>query len=109
MPETTTDLEQLRAQRGLRALETAEEGFAAASLPGGIYGYTYAPSEALPLFARKDWHSFEVHKLADGAEFLVGFVTPKEAESVRSGGQGEIILFPDRWEEATELVSVPLA
>ena len=108
MPETTIkDLEQLRAQNGLRALEIAEEGSAAERLPNGIYGYTYSPSEAVPLFAKKTWHSFEVHKLADGSRYLVGFVTRKEAASIRSGAQAEITLFPDPWEDATELVSVP--
>ena len=48
------------------------------------------------------------HKLADGTQHLVGFVTGKEAEIVRSGKQAEIALFPDPWEDATELVSIPL-
>ena len=109
MPETTTELEQLRTQRELRALEAAEEGTTAERLPNAVYGFTYSPSEAVPLFAKKTWHSFEVHKLADGSQYLMGFVTSKEAESVRRGGQAEITLFPDPWEESTELVSVPLA
>ena len=108
MPETTTaDLQELRARQRVRALETAEEGTAAEQVSSGVYGYTYSPSEAVPLFAKKTWHSFEVHKLADGSIYLVGFVTPKEAESVRSGAQAEITLFPDPWENSTELVSVP--
>jgi hypothetical protein len=111
MPDTTTaDLEQLRTQHGLRGLEKEEEGSAAERLPNSVYGYTYSPAEAtVPLFAKKTWHSFEVHKLGDGSRYLLGFVTRKEAETVRSGGQGEITLFPDPWEDATELVSVPYA
>jgi hypothetical protein len=110
MPETTiASLEQLRTQHGLRGLEKEEEGFAAERLPNSIYGYTYSPSEAVPLFAQKTWHSFEVHKLADGSRYLVGFVTRKEAETVRSGASGEITLFPDPWEDATELVSIAFA
>ena len=109
MPEIATkNNEQLRASRGLRALESAEEGFAAERLPNGVYGFTYSPSEAVPLFTKKTWHSFEVHKLADGTQHLVGFVTSKEAEIVNQGGQAEIVLFPDPWESSTELVSVPL-
>lgn len=108
MPETTTsDLEQLRAQHGLRPLEPAEEGTTAERLPNGVVGYTYSPAEEVPLFAKKTWHSFEVHKLADGSRYLVGFVTHKEAESFRSGAQAEITVFPDPWEDSTELVSVP--
>jgi hypothetical protein len=110
MPETTSnEVEQLRARHGLRQLEEAEEGFAADHLPNGIYGFTHSPSEAVPLFAKKNWHSFEVHKLQDGGRFLVGFVTPKEADVMRSGLQAEITLFPDPWQDATELVSVPYA
>lgn len=111
MPESTVnDLEHLRAANGLRPLEEAEEGFAADCQPNGVYGFTYAPAEsALPLFLKKTWHSFEVHKLQDGELQLVGFVTAKEAELIRQGLQGEVTLFPDPWEASTELVSVPIA
>ena len=109
MAETAIDNEQLRAPRGLRALAITEEGFAADRLPDGVYGFTYSPAEAVPLFTKKTWHSFEVQKLADGTLHLVGFVTVREAEMVRNSAPGEITLFPDRWENSTELVSVPLA
>src|ERR1044072_9032847 len=108
MPETTTNLDHLRAERNLRELEAAEEGTTAERLPDGVYGFTYSPAEDVPLFAKKNWHSFEVHKLADRSQSLVGFVTGKEAKNVRSGAPAEITLFPDPWEESTELVSVPL-
>lgn len=98
----------MRTERGLRELEAAEEGTTAERLPNSVFGFTYSPAEAVPLFMKKTWHSFEVHKLADGSRYLIGFVTGKEAESIRSGAQGEITLFPDPWEDSTELVSVPL-
>lgn len=110
MPETTTtDLEQLRAKHGLRALTVEEEGTTAAKQANGVYGYTYSPAEAVPLFAKKTWHSFEVHKHSDGSTYFLGFVTAKEAEAVRSGASGEIMLFPDPWEDSTELISVPFS
>ena|SRR5436190_11086482 len=109
MPETAPDLQQLRAEHGLRALEKEEEGTSAERLPNGVYGFTYAPADAVPLFSNKSWHSFEVHKRADASQYLVGFVTPKEADSLRGGTQTEITLFPDPWEASTELVSVPFA
>jgi hypothetical protein len=110
MPETiVNDLEQLRAAHRVRLLEDAEEGFAADRQPNGVYGFTYAPAEAaVPLFVKKTWHSFEMHKLEDGELQLVGFVTGKEAEVIRNGLQGEVMLFPDPWEESTTLVSVPM-
>ena len=82
---TTTDLVHLREQRGLRPIETTEEGSSAERVANGVYGYTYSPAEAVPLFSKKTWHSFEVHKLTDGSIHLAGFVTAKEAESVRGG------------------------
>ena len=111
MAETTVnELEQLRAAHRVRLVNESEEGFAADRQPNGVYGFTFAPAEsAIPLFLKKAWHSFEVHKLEDGEILLVGFVTAREADLVRKGLQGEITLFPDPWEDSVELVSVPLA
>ena len=90
-------------------METAEEGSSADRLPHGVYGFTFAPQEAaIPLFSKQSWHSFEVHKLADGSLHLVGCVTAKDAGLIRSGGHVEVALFPDAWEDATELVTVAL-
>jgi hypothetical protein len=89
-------------------VERDEEGTTAERLPNGVYGFTYSPTEAVPLFSQKAWHSFEVHKYADGSIYLVGFVTAKEAGTISGGGHAEITLFPDPWESSTELVSVPL-
>ena len=105
-----TDLEQLRIRHKVRPLESDEEGFATGRLPNGVYGFTYAPAQdQVPLFANKTWHSFEIHKLGDGTEHLVGFVTAAEAETVRKGLAAEIELLPDPWEQARELVSIPLS
>jgi hypothetical protein len=56
MPETTVNrgMEQLRAERGLRALNPVEDGLAAAQQPAGVYGFTYAPGEAtIPFFSEQ--------------------------------------------------------
>jgi hypothetical protein len=104
------DLEQLRAAHHLRPLIPEEEGTAADRLPNGIYAYAYAPAEAaIPLFAKKSWHSFEMHKRPDGSLHLVGFVTAKEAEQLRRSSPGEAVVFPDPWEDANQLVSVPMS
>jgi hypothetical protein len=103
-----SDLEGLRMRHELRPLTAEEEGFATNHLPNGVYGFTCAPSEELvPLFAKKTWHSFEVHKLPDGSEHLIGFVTPQEADAIRKGLPGHVELFPDPWEQSSELVSIP--
>lgn len=112
MPETiaTPEVIQLRAGRQLRLVEAAEEGTAAEKQPNGVYGFTYSPQEAaVPLFGKKNWHSFEYHKLPDGSQHLVGFVSPPESALVQSGQHVEVTLFPDPWEEATRLVSVPMS
>ena len=99
----------LRSKRNLRALETAEEGFAIPALPAGIYGFTYSPNfEATPLFTQKRYQAFEFHKLADGAVELIGYVTAAEAERVNAG-HCEVQLYPDAWKDADHLVSLPLA
>lgn len=111
MPETTTnELERLRTSHDLRPLRSEEEGTSADRLPNRVYGFAYAPAEdTIPLFAKKTWHSFEMHKREDGSLHLAGFVTAQEVELVRQGWQGEIVLFPDPWEDAMEPVMVAMS
>ena len=101
-------IEQLRTLHGVRPLQPAEEGFATHRLPNGIYGFTYAPGQPeTPVFAKKDHHSFEVHKAADGTEYVIGFVTPEEASQLETNQEGAAIrLFPDPWESSRQLVKV---
>lgn len=110
-PETTSanDVTQLRAAHQLRPIEAADEGSAAEHQPNGVYGFTYAPQEAaIPLFTKKTWHSFEIHKHPDGALHLAGFVTAGDAAFIRSQEHVEVTIFPDPWDDAKELVSVPM-
>jgi hypothetical protein len=111
MPETTTpiDVTGLRTSHQVRLIDGDKEGFAADHQPNGVYGFTYAPQEAaIPMFTRQSWHSFEIHKLPDGALHLVGYVTAADAGFIRSGQHVEVTLFPDPFEDATGLVSVPM-
>ncbi len=102
-------LQELRARHQVRPLNSEEEGSAIASLPNGVYGFTYAPGQPeVPLFSKHNYHSFEVHKAADGTEYLVGFVTPPEASEIAAAKEGTAMrLFPAPWEDAKSLVSVP--
>jgi hypothetical protein len=60
------------------------------------------------VFANKAYHSFEIHKAADGSEYLIGFVTTSGAALLESREEGAaIILFPDPRENSQSLVSVP--
>ena len=105
------DIELLRVRHQVRRLEPQEEGFPIASLPAGVHGFTSAPGhDQIPVFAKKTYHTFEVHKTADGTVHLIGFVTGQEAADLAAGKEGAgITLFPDPWETSQCLVSVPLA
>ena len=112
MPGSTTehDRAELRASHKVRPVETSEEGTAAHRLPAGVYGFTGSPQESsVPLFSRRSWHSFEMHKLADGSLHMVGYFSPKDAHLIRSGEHVAVTLFPDPWEDAGELISVAMA
>ena len=102
------EVEALRKQHQVRALALDEEGLPAAALPPGVYGFTYAPGQPeVPLFSKQNYHSFEVHKAADGTEYLIGFVTPLEASDLAASKEGAAIrLFPSPWEGSQSLVSV---
>ena len=67
--------EELRRAHQVRPLAGDEEGRPLSKLPAGVYGFTYAPLGEVPLFERHAWHSFEVHKTADGEAHLLVFVT----------------------------------
>ena len=100
--------EALRSDHKLRPLTLDEEGFALAKQQPGVYGFTYAPDQPEPpLFSRHSYHSFEVHKDADGTGYLVGFVTLAEASQIEAGQSGaKIRLFPDAFGEAQSLIRV---
>jgi hypothetical protein len=108
---TGATIETLRSRHQVRLIEPTEEGCALNGLPAGVYGFAYAPGhDEVPVFAKKSYHSFEVHKAADGSEYLIGFVTPQEASDLEASRAGASIrLFPDSWQTSQILVSAPLA
>jgi hypothetical protein len=104
-------IEAVRDLHQVRPLAGSEEGNAISALPPGVYGYTFAPSQdEVPVFSKKSYHSFEVHKASDGTEYLIGFVSPAEGRDIHSGRQGASIrMFPEPRENAPSLVSVPFS
>lgn len=103
--------EDLRKERGLRIVSDQEAGTDAFQLPNGVYGFTYSPAfEEMPLFAKKPYHSFEVHRLNDGRIHLLGFVTPETKEKIQSkAGMVEASVYPDSYGTSTALVSIDVA
>lgn len=101
------NLEQLRAERRLRGLTKEEEGTDIYNLPDGLFGFTYAPGlKEVPVFSKRHYGGFEVHRI-EGKIHLVGFVTAAEKEAIESSKQAtQVVIFPDRWQQSTELVSV---
>jgi hypothetical protein len=103
-------IETLRSQHQVRSLTRQEEGTAIGALSAGVYGYTCAPGfDEVPVFSKRTYHSFEVHKASDAVEYLIGFVTPEEAKDLELRKQGTAIrLFPESWDNSQCLVSVPV-
>jgi len=103
-------IEELRSRDTLRTLENEEEGCSISRLPKGVYGFTYSPDQSeIPVFSKKNYHSFELHKLSDGTACILGFVTEAEALEIKAEkGGASIRLFPDPWQASQTLVRVPL-
>ncbi|MCS6816369.1 MAG: hypothetical protein N0A16_10690 [Blastocatellia bacterium] len=100
----------LREEHGVRPLTEEEEGTGIDQLPEGVYGFTSAVGQwDAPLFRKKIFLSYEMHKLRDGSPVLIGYVSSEDAERMRRPtGTATIRLFPDRQDDAPHLVCIPL-
>lgn len=105
----TADQEALRAVHAVRLVRDSEEGTGVNALPPGTYGFTYSPGLAnAPLFATRRYRSFEIHKLASGEVFIIGFVTrDASGRMVSSTGEVSIQVQPEPEADATTLVAIP--
>lgn len=98
----------LRAQHRVRLVEPSEEGFGIDQLPDGVFGFTYSPAIAAPLFATHRYRTYEMHRLAGGEALILGFVPAAEAVRLRSAtAPVDIALFHDVEGEADTLIAVP--
>jgi hypothetical protein len=110
----TTEIEQqlsdLRAKKQLQPVASQDEGVPLGVLPDLIYGFTYSPlNESTPLFAKRLFQTFEVHKLTDGVVHLIGFVKDDEAKAIFEGSAGmDVNLYPEPRNESARLVEIPL-
>ena len=99
--------EALRREHGVRLVRPDEEGFAAAHLPAGVYGFTSAPALESPLFAARQYRNFEIHHTSAGI-CVVGFATPAEASQLVNADKSiAVTLHPTVEGDATAIVSIP--
>ncbi|MEW6323360.1 MAG: hypothetical protein AB1635_20000 [Acidobacteriota bacterium] len=99
--------ERLRAAHQVRLVEPAQEGTSVEHLPDGVYGFTYSPALAAPLFRQFRYQSFEMHR-ASGDAFIVGFVSPVDANRLREATDViDLTLQHDVSGDATVLVGLP--
>lgn len=98
----------LRTEHGVRLVQPTEEGFSIEQLPDGVFGFSYSPAIAAPLFAAFRYRTYEMHRLAGGEAVIIGFVPPADAARLAGASeQVEITLFHDADEQATALVVIP--
>ena len=100
--------EALRTAHEVRLIDPALEGSALHVLPDGVYGFTYSPAIAAPLFRDFRYQTFEVHRRARGGAVIVGFVTAADAAQLRGADSlATVTLFHDRQGDADVLVVIP--
>jgi hypothetical protein len=105
----TADQETLRTVHQVRLVEAAEEGTGINALPAGVYGFTYSPGlPNAPLFAVRRYRSYELHKLASGDIFIIGFTT-RDAVNLLSSALTDVTVQvqPEPEGDANVLVTVP--
>jgi hypothetical protein len=97
-----------RAKFTVRLVTEKESGSSIQRLPGGVYGFTGAPSTSeLPVFPKPSYQYFELIKSAVGDILYVGYVTSKEAEAINAGSEPlKVNLYPEPFGEATALVAI---
>jgi hypothetical protein len=100
---------EYRKQHQVRLVESAQEGTGVDLQPNGTYGFTYAPAASAPMFASRKYQNFEIHKSPQGAKFVLGYVTAAEVADIAKKNPIDIKLYPDAFQESTEMVCLDLA
>lgn len=107
--KATADQEALRVAHQVRLVADRDEGTGVNALPDGTYGFTYSPGlPNAPLFAVRRYRSFELHRLASGEVFVIGFVTRETSGQMTSSTADVTIqLQPEPEASADTLVAIP--
>ena len=107
--KATPDQEALRQVHHVRLVTDPEEGTGVDTLRAGTYGFTYSPGlPNAPLFAVRRYRTFEIHKLASGDVFVIGFVAREAAGQMTSSTADVLVhIQPEPDASADVLVAVP--
>lgn len=100
---------RLRETHGVELIAVADEGAGLDRAPCGVYGFTYAPGHAnAPLFRKRSYHSYEIHKLSSGAVWIIGYVPEAVAATIAAGREAlQFRLRPEPDEDAQTLIAIP--
>ncbi|MGE0039574.1 MAG: hypothetical protein AB7H88_14400 [Vicinamibacterales bacterium] len=102
------DRETIRQANGVRLVSAEEEGTGINALPDGVYGFTYSPALAAPLFRAFRYRTFEMHRLAGAEAIILGCVTRAEADALATAtGPVKVNLFHDRDGDSDVMVMIP--
>ncbi|MFN7919019.1 MAG: hypothetical protein U0Q16_02920 [Bryobacteraceae bacterium] len=108
-PEIENELQSRRQSRGLQPVASELEGTPLGSLPDCVYGYTYSPvNDSTPLYAKRLFQCFEVHRLPGGVVHVLGFATPQEAQSLAARAALDFNLYPEPNGNSTTLVEISM-
>jgi hypothetical protein len=104
-------IEKLRVEHQVALVSAEQEGLMLHRLPGGVYGFSYAPQHTeAGLFRKPAFLTYEVHKLADGAVLLLCYTSEAEARRLAEASEEfEIEVFPAPEEGKEVLVKLPQA
>jgi hypothetical protein len=91
-----------REENKVKLVDKEKTGFPLNETGSGIYGFTYSPSQRgpRPIFEKRGFQSFELHRLSDGREAIIGCVTKEDAEKLATGDFAAIKLYPEPYDNA---------
>ncbi|MCC7340100.1 MAG: hypothetical protein IT170_03355 [Bryobacterales bacterium] len=91
---------RIRAENSVRCITEAESGEPFAKVGNGIYGHSYSPSfdNPVPLFYKSSFQCFELHKLTNGEQVILGCVTKETAAKLEAGEFVTLRLFPEPYD-----------
>lgn len=109
-PALSAEREAFRKKYNVRLVESAEEGTSILRLPEGVYGFATAPaSDEMPVFAKPVFRCTELIRTKDEI-LMLGYLNAQEAKIVEEGAEpAAVTLYPEPYEQATQLVAIPLS